>query len=285
MATPRDARTASTANRLRRPRALQPGSLWLYDTARRAFTGLQGLFRVDVITSGLDAVPHGQVVLAITHFGYLDFVPVALTWWERRRDRLRFLVGPRPYRSRLFGAVITACGGLAVVGQPGHASLSASLAALDAGWSIALFPEAGVSRSFTVRRCHTGAVRMARETGVPLIPVGVWGGHRIMTRGHDVMSKRGGGSLASLLRAPIRIHFGNPVDLSGSADADDAARRLQAAMQDAADVAALDFTLGLPARAWWVPAKFGGGAPTEAERDIWDARDAVNGLRPDRDKM
>lgn len=274
----------SRPHRPRRPRALQPGSLWLYDTARRAFTGLQDLFRVDVIASGLDAVPHGQVVLAITHFGYLDFVPVALTWWERRHDRLRFLVGPRPYRSRFLGALIAACGGLAVVGEPGHASLSASLAALDAGWSIALFPEAGVSRSFTVRRCHTGAVRMARETGVPLIPVGAWGGHRIMTRGHEVASKCGG-SLTSLFRAPIRIHFGNPVDLSGSADADDAARRLQAAMQDAADVAALDFALGRPAGAWWVPAKLGGGAPTEAERDIWDARDAVNGLRPDRDKM
>lgn len=282
MATPREAR-----RRLRppRPRPLQPGSPWLYDTARRAFDGLQSLFRVDVIPSGLEAVPAGQVVLAITHFGYLDFVPVALLWWARRHDRLRFLVGPRPYRSRLLGAAITACGGLAVVGSPNHASLNASLSVLDAGWSIALFPEAGVSRSFTVRRCHTGAVRMARETGVPLVPVGVWGGHRIMTRGHGATTKHGSGSLVDLWKAPIRIHFGAAVDLSVATDAEDAARRLQAAMQEAVDVASLDFPLGHPAGAWWVPAKLGGGAPTEAERDIWDARDAVNGLRPDRDKM
>lgn len=279
MATPRKAR-----RRLRPPR-LQPGSLWLYDTARRVFDGLQSLFRVDVIPSGLETVPAGQVVLAITHFGYLDFVPVALLWWARRHDRLRFLVGPRPYRSRLLGAAITACGGLAVVGSPNHASLNASLSLLDAGWSIALFPEAGVSRSFTVRRCHTGAVRMARETGVPLIPVGVWGGHRIMTRGHGATTKHGSGSLVDLWKAPIRIHFGAAVDLSVATDAEDAARRLQAAMQEAVDVASLDFPLGHPAGAWWVPAKLGGGAPTEAERDIWDARDAVNGLRPDRDKM
>ncbi|GAB3274445.1 lysophospholipid acyltransferase family protein [Sinomonas notoginsengisoli] len=269
----------------RRPRALQPGSLWLYDAARRAFTGLKDLFRVEVLPTGLEGVPPGQVVLAITHFGYLDFVAVALLWWERRQDRLRFLVGPRPYRSRLLGAAITACGGLAVVGRPNHASLSASLRALDAGWSIALFPEAGVSRSFTVRRCHTGAVRMAQQTGVPLIPVGVWGGHRITTRGHGTTPERGSGSLADLWRAPIRTHFGAPVDLSAAADPADAARRLQRALQDAVDVAVLDFPLGHPAGAWWVPAKFGGGAPTEAERDIWDARDAVNGLRPERDKM
>lgn len=265
--------------------SLQPGSLWLYDLARRVFTGLRNLFRVDEIATGLDDLPPGQVVLAITHFGYLDFVPVALLWWERRNDRLRFLVGPRPYRSRLLGAAINACGGLAVVGRPDHASLNASLTALDAGWSIALFPEAGVSRSFTVRKCHTGAVRMAHETGVPLIPVGVWGGHRITTRGHGVTTKRGSGSLADLWEAPIRIHFGPAVDLSAATDAEDAARILQAAMQDAVDVASLDFPLGHPAGAWWVPAKLGGGAPTEAERDIWDARDVANGLRPDRDKM
>lgn len=282
MATPRDARRPRLRHRARR---LRSGSLWLYDVGRRVFAGLRRLFRVEIASTGLDAVPPGQVVLAITHFGYLDFVFIALLWWEQRRDRLRFLVGPRPYRSRLLGAAISACGGLAVVGKPHHASLRASLATLEAGWSIALFPEAGVSRSFTVRTCHTGAVRLARETGIPLVPVGVWGGHRIMTRGHGPTRRRGGGSLRSLWRAPIRVHFGPPVDLTGATDSRDAARLLQTALQEAVDVAVLDYPLGHPAGAWWVPAKFGGAAPTEAERDIWDARDVMDGLRPDRDKM
>ena len=260
-------------------------SIRLYDVARALFAWLAKRVHTDIVASGLDRVPPGQVVLAITHFGYIDFVPVALTWWTHRHDRLRFLVGPRPYRSRLLGAAITACGGMAVLGAPNHASLNASLRALDAGWSVALFPEAGVSRSFTVRRCHTGAVRMAASTGVPLIPVGVWGGHRVTTRGHGTFGKRGQGSLRELWRAPIRVHFGEPVILPDDDDPERAAERLQSALQEAADVAALDFQLGQPAGAWWLPAKFGGGAPTEAERDIWDARDAMNGLRPDRDKM
>lgn len=267
---------------------MRAGSLWLYDVARLLFTRVVRLFRVELIASGLEDVPAGQVILSITHFGYMDFVPVALVWWDRRHDRLRFLVGPRPYRSRLLGAAITACGGLAVLGAPNHASLASSLRALDAGWSVALFPEAGVSRSFTVRRCHTGAVRMAAETGVPLIPVAVWGGHRVTTRGHGTMGSRGQGSLRDLVRAPIRVHFGPPLDLADCEpddEADDAAAMLQLAMQTAVDVAASDFPLGQPAGAWWLPAKLGGGAPTEAERDIWDARDVMNGLRPDRDKM
>jgi len=33
-----------------------------------------------------------------------------------------------------------------------------------------------------VRECKTGAARMAAEAGVPVIPVSVWGAHRLMTR-------------------------------------------------------------------------------------------------------
>ncbi|WP_422936096.1 lysophospholipid acyltransferase family protein [Sinomonas sp. P47F7] len=265
-------------------RSLPRGSPWLYDVGLRLFEGLSRAARIEITATGLENVPPGQVVLAITHFGYVDFVPVAIVWWARRRDRLRFLVGPRPYRSRLLGAAITACGGMAVLGAPNHASLNASVRALDAGWSVALFPEAGVSRSFTVRRCHTGAVRMAAATGVPLVPVGVWGGHRVTTRGHGTFGTRGRGSFRDLWRAPIRVHFGDPVDLVDGDDPERAAAKLQHAMQKAANAAALDFPLGQPAGAWWLPAKFGGGAPSEAERDIWDARD-MNGMRPDRDKM
>ncbi|MEA5454647.1 lysophospholipid acyltransferase family protein [Sinomonas sp. JGH33] len=262
-----------------------PRGLPLYDLARFLFAWLARRLRTDVAASGLENIPPGQVVLAITHFGYIDFVPVGLVWWQRRRERLRFLVGPRPYRSRILGAAITACGGLAVLGAPNHASLAASLRALDGGWSVALFPEAGVSRSFTVRRCHTGAVRIAVQTAVPLVPVAVWGGHRVTTRGHGTFGDTGSGSLRDLWEAPIRVHFGPPLALDPADDPEASAEQLQAAMQAAADVAVRSFRLGAPPGAWWLPAKFGGGAPTEAERDIWDARDAMNGMRPDRDKM
>lgn len=262
-----------------------PRRPWLYDFARRAFAEIARVARVRLLPSGLETLPEGQVILAITHFGYLDFVPVALVWWEHRGERLRFLVGPRPYRNKLLGAAITACGGLPVLGGPHHESLNASLSVLEDGWSIGVFPEAGVSRSFTVRHCHSGAARMAVQTGVPLIPVGVWGGHLVTTRGHGTFTKRGQGSIRDLWNAPLRVHFGPPLRLTNADDPEEASGLLQSAMQAAADVAVLDFPLGRPPGAWWLPAKFGGGAPTEAERDIWDARDVMNGLRPDRDKM
>ena len=75
----------------------------------------------------------------------------------------------------------------------------AAVAKLRAGEYLAVLPEAGVSRSFKVRECKTGAVRMAAEAGVPVIPVSVWGAHLLLTRGHGFSPRLG-------WRAPVRVH-------------------------------------------------------------------------------
>ncbi len=108
-----------------------------------------------------------------------------LLLWRHTRAQMRFLVhpgggrplvaGPRHQRRR------ARRGGLRVRSprlrrRRGQAAAPAS--------TSPILPEAGVSRSFTVRECKTGAVRMAAEAGVPVIPVSVWGAHRLMTRRH-----------------------------------------------------------------------------------------------------
>ena len=45
------------------------------------------------------------------------------------------------------------------------------------------FPEAGISFSYTVRPLMRGLVSLARETGAPVVPVGVWGTQRIFSVG------------------------------------------------------------------------------------------------------
>ena len=59
--------------------------------------------------------------------------------------------------------------------KAGAAAYDDALAKLRAGEYVAILPEAGVSRSYTVRALKTGAVRLAAEAGVPVIPVSVWG--------------------------------------------------------------------------------------------------------------
>ena len=157
-------------------------------------------------------VPGTGAVVAITHFGYLDFAFAELLLWWHARAQMRFLVTQGAADHWFAGPAISAAGHVVVGYESGAHAYDAAVEKLRAGEYIAILPEAGVSRSFRVRECKTGAVRMAAEAGVPVIPVSVWGAHRLMTRRH-------GFSPARAWRAPVRIHVGEPVAVDPSLDA------------------------------------------------------------------
>ena len=192
----------------------------------RTGLALRWLFRIRVIVTGQEHLPAGPrapstrapraarpargvpgrgAVVAITHFGYLDFAFAELLLWRHSRAQLRFLVTQGAADHWFAGPAVSAAGHVVVGYESGSHAYDAAVARLRAGEYIAILPEAGVSRSFRVRECKTGAVRMAAEAGVPVIPVSVWGAHRLMTRRH-------GFSPARAWRAPVRIHVGEPPD-------------------------------------------------------------------------
>ncbi|MET1020928.1 MAG: lysophospholipid acyltransferase family protein [Arthrobacter sp.] len=209
--------------------------------------------------SSRHAVPGTGAVVAITHFGYLDFAFAELLLWRHARVQMRFLVTQGAADHWFAGPAISAAGHVVVGYDTGAHAYDAAVRKLRAGEYVAILPEAGVSRSFRVRECKTGAVRMAAEAGVPVIPVSVWGAHRLMTRRH-------GFSLGRAWRAPVRIHVGEPVTVDPSRDAAAATDALRAVLQSGIDACIADFPLKPAPGAWWMPAELGGGAPSEAER-------------------
>lgn len=209
--------------------------------------------------SSRHAVPGTGAVVAITHFGYLDFAFAELLLWRHARVQMRFLVTQGAADHWFAGPAISAAGHVVVGYDTGAHAYDAAVQKLRAGEYIAILPEAGVSRSFRVRECKTGAARMAAEAGVPVIPVSVWGAHRLMTRRH-------GFSLGRAWRAPVRIHVGEPVTVDPSRDAAAATDALRAVLQSGIDACIADFPLKPAPGAWWMPAELGGGAPSEAER-------------------
>ncbi len=245
---------------------------------------LRWLFRIRVLITGQEHLPPpgpmngpsrrvtpGQgAVVAITHFGYLDFAFAELLLWRNNRAQLRFLITQGAADHWFAGPAVSAAG-LVVVGYgSGANAYDAAVARLRQGEYIAILPEAGVSRSFTVRECKTGAVRMAAEARVPIIPVSIWGAHRLMTRHHAFSPRRA-------WRAPVRIHVGEPIlpdSLSGPADdARPATARLAKTLQDGIETGIAGFPLQPAPGAWWMPASLGGGAPTEEERRRLDEAD------------
>lgn len=249
----------------------------------RTGLALRGLFRIRVIVTGREhlppsgplngpsrkALPGTGAVVAITHFGYLDFAFAELLLWRHSRAQMRYLITQGAADHWFAGPAISAAGHVVVGYESGAGAYDAAVAKLRGGEYIAILPEAGVSRSFTVRDCKTGAVRMAAEAGVPIIPVSVWGAHRLMTRHHRFSPRRA-------WRAPVRIHVGEPLRPGAGrlaagrtgADADvlAATARLRTVLQDGIDTAMADFPLTARPGAWWMPAHLGGGAPTDVER-------------------
>ncbi|MFZ3454125.1 lysophospholipid acyltransferase family protein [Arthrobacter sp. 7Tela_A1] len=238
------------------------------------------LFRVPVIASGVEHFPADEVikgldrkvvpgkgaVVAITHFGYLDFVFAEYLIWKQIKVHMRYLVTKKAARKKFVGAVCEWCEHIVVDRSDGAAAYTESVEKLHRGDYLAVLPEAGVSRSFTVRQLKTGAVRMAAEAGVPIIPVSVWGGHRMLTRGHGL-------SVKAVWKTPVRIHVGEQLWVDPNASVTEETVRLQKVLQAGIDECIDTYPEEPPAGAWWMPVSRGGSAMTPEEQVILDEAD------------
>lgn len=159
------------------------------------------LWNVDV--SGLDNIPDsGSAVLCPNHLAAIDsfFLPAVL-------PRSVVYVGKAEYlddwKTRwLFPAL-----GMIPIDRRGgdhaKAALDAARGVLNRGGLFAIYPEGTRSRSGKLYRGHTGAARLAVETGAPIIPVGLVGTDDIQPV--DV-------ALPRLFRR-AEVRFGAPIDV------------------------------------------------------------------------
>jgi 1-acyl-sn-glycerol-3-phosphate acyltransferase len=149
--------------------------------------------------------------------------------------------------------------------EAGADSYKAAVAALRAGELVGVFPEATISQSFELKEFKSGAVRMAQEAGVPVIPSIVWGSQRVWTKNRPKDFKRHG--------YEIRVVVGEPYEPVGDPAA--ATEELKARMQKLLDEARSTYG-GSPRDAddtWWLPAAAGGTAPTLEQAEAADVKE------------
>lgn len=234
------------------------------DTVYRAVVGTGRLalraldLRVDL--EGDDRVPtSGPVVLAANHVSFLDFLLVGLAA-DRSRRLVRFLARHEVFEHRASRRLMTAMGHVPVDRRVPAAAYLHARRLLHGGEAVGVFPEAGVSRSWTVRALMPGAVALARETGAPLLPVVIWGPQRILTAKTRPEVRRG---------RPVTLRVGAPLDVAGAADVTTATRLLGSTLQGMLDeVQRLPRHRPEPAeRASWHPAHLGGTGLTVAEAE------------------
>ena len=214
--------------------------------AKGAFKAL-GL-KIEVI--GEENIPlSGGVLLAINHTSYLDFALGGIPAHLRGRRLVRFMAKDSIFRHKIAGPLMRGMKHIPVDRDAGSQAFRDAVADLKKGEIVGVFPEATMSRSLDIKGIKSGTIRMARIAQVPVLPMIIFGGHRVFSyAGKDLTRGR-----------PVVIMVGKPLDITG--DPEEANDRLREALRDLlADVIARypDNIAGAP----WIPARFGGGAPT-----------------------
>src|SRR6201987_3188379 len=195
---------------------------------------------------GEENVPaHGGAVVPINHPSYVDFLPAALAM-HRRGRRLRFMIKAEMQRVKVVNFLIKRTKTIPVDRSSGSDAYAVAVQRLREGELVGVYPEATISRSFELKEFKSGAVRMAREAGVPIIPMITWGAHRMWTKDHPRKLFRN--------RVPITLIVGEPLRPTHSVEQTDAA--LREAMTELLQRAQLGYAH--PAGAYWVPQRLGG---------------------------
>lgn len=223
--------------------------LSIIGASRAWFKAMDFQFRV----TGEEHIPHGSgAVLAINHISYVDFVMAGLG--PRAVKRMtRFMAKKETFDHPLTGPIMRNCKHIAVDRADGQASYDEAVRYLREGELVGVFPEATISRSFEIKDLKTGAVRMAEDADVPLIPLILWGTQRIMTKDHPRDLSR---------HKTISITIGEPFRPDG-ATAVAKTNQLHRHMADMLDKAISEYPAEeQPPGSWWLPARYGGSAPT-----------------------
>jgi 1-acyl-sn-glycerol-3-phosphate acyltransferase len=225
--------------------------------------------------SGSHHVPTtGGALLAFNHIGYVDFVYGGFAAQPSGR-LVRFMSKKELFDHRWVGPLMRSLHHIEVDRGSGEGSFRTAVDYLRAGEVVGIFPEATISRALELKSFKTGAVRIAAAAGVPLVPVVLWGTQRMMTKDHPRDFSRG---------KTISIRVGEPMHPTGEDPAGETAR-----LREVMSGMLLESIRTYPAQeqppgSWWLPARYGGSAPTLEEAARLDAEERAERVRRRRER-
>ena len=171
------------------------------------------LFRIKV--TGKENLPKtGGYVLAANHVTEIDAVAVAYMMFFKLKRAPHFLAKEGLFRTPVIGPILLACGQIPVfrTGRGNKDPMESAYKVLRSGHCIGIFPEGSLTRDPNQwpMRARTGAIRLALETGVPIVPLGQWGTEQVMETYESKIRPKPWHS--------VNMIIGKPIDMSGYAD-------------------------------------------------------------------
>ncbi len=163
--------------------------------------------------AGVANIPSGGPVIVVgNHISMADGV-VLITTIAKARRLARMLATAGVFRTPVVGPAMHHIGYIPVYRRSANPAsvLAPARAALAAGECLGLYPEGAITRHADLwpARAKTGVVRLALDTGAPVVPVAQWGTQ-------DFVGEEGSrwrAWLAPLRRPPIEVLVGRPIDL------------------------------------------------------------------------
>jgi len=179
--------------------------------------------------TGVEHIPRtGAALLCGNHRSYFDVVAIGMAVARSGRT-VRFLGKKEVFDAPVVGAVAAAMGGIRVErGTGSDEPLLAAEEALRAGEMVAIMPQGTIPRGRAfyspTLRGRWGAARLAAATGVPVIPVGLWGTELVWPRSSRLPN------ITNITSPPtVHVRVGAPIILSGP-DVDADTERLMTAI-------------------------------------------------------
>lgn len=185
----------------------KPSIFWLFGAIALPLMGLMVKFRFH----DREKMPQtGAVVITPNHYSNIDPVVIGVaTWYLGRLPR--FMAKASILKIPVLGWILRKSGQIPVERGGSSRSSAALIAAkelVSKERAVIVYPEGSLTRDPDIwpMRGKSGAVRLALELGIPVIPVAHWGTQNLMAR----YSKK----INVFPRHTIDVKVGDPVDLS-----------------------------------------------------------------------
>jgi len=176
---------------------------WVYEVVRMTTT-IWGYLAFRARGIGADNVPsEGAVILAPNHFSFMDHF---LTGMFVRR-RIRFMAKSQLFKPPL--QWVYSHGGVFPVrrGARDEDAFDTAESILRRGGCVTMYPEAGRSRTGRLaERAKPGIGRLALATGAPVVPVAIFGSHKVR-------------NWKKLQFPKVTVQYGEPLHFPAEADA------------------------------------------------------------------
>ena len=158
----------------------------------------------------------GPYIVAPNHYSEVDPIAMGGAVWHLGRLP-RFMAKASLFKVPVLGRLLRSSGQIPVERVGGSrtsakgSAMGAAGALIENDAGVIVYPEGSLTRDPDLwpMRGKSGAVRLALESGIPLIPVAHWGTQHLMPRY--------GKTIRPFPRKTIHISVGEPVDLSAFA--------------------------------------------------------------------